>query len=336
MHDLERFNFVAETPTLKKGGQYEIVSTLRVNKLGRFEMSVFSGKHRQRLASTTKETAMTTAKYASEVGVDFISFGVPAFWDKDAELAQRITDERFQAVIKANPNAKIIVRLGLEPPKWWLESHKDDLLCSPDGTPIERIYVKFPSPSSEAYRRDAMEAMKKFINYVESKYPDNIAGYHPSGGGTSEWYYGDVYGAGYHGYDKATQKAWRKWLAKKYVTDEALQKGVEPPLGQNLGSRRPHITRTLHRRKLDSRSQDARECRRLQSVPAKRNVRHDIARGQNNPRNRAAKTPFRRILRIQHNIFQDAEWAGLFRTLCVRESVKISRHRHFHGTLGLL
>ena len=232
MHDLERFNFVAETPTLKKGGQYEIVSTLRVNKLGRFEMSVFSGKHRQRLASTTKETAMTTAKYASEVGVDFISFGVPAFWDKDAELAQRITDERFQAVIKANPNAKIIVRLGLEPPKWWLESHKDDLLCSPDGTPIERIYVKFPSPSSEAYRRDAMEAMKKFINYVESKYPDNIAGYHPSGGGTSEWYYGDVYSAGYHGYDKATQKAWRKWLAKKYVTDEALQKAWNRPLAK--------------------------------------------------------------------------------------------------------
>ncbi len=228
IHDIERLNFIIDSIKLKEGKSYSLSMKLRSDTEGRFEVSVFYESPRELAATNTGETFMTQEKYAASVGVDFVTFGVPAFWEDD-ETCKKLVDSRFQPVIAANPNAKIIVRLGLEPPNWWLDSHKDDLMCSPDGVPIERMHVRFPSPSSENYRRDALNAMRKFIKYAEEKYPDNIAGYHPSGGNSSEWFYGGTYEKGHHGYDKATLAAWRKWLAKKYVTDAGLQKAWNRP-----------------------------------------------------------------------------------------------------------
>lgn len=68
-----------------------------------------------------------------------------------------------------------------------------------------------------------MEAARKFVEYVEKRYPDNIAGYHRRAAIRAR-FYGGSYEKGFHGYDKATLKAWRKWLAKKYRTDAALRK----------------------------------------------------------------------------------------------------------------
>ncbi len=228
IHDIERLNFVIENIKLKAKREYEILLKLRANEYGRFEVSLFAQNDRTLLATNTKETFMSQQKFAAERGVDFITFGIPAFWNDDP-IYKQVTDTRFKAVIDANPNAKIIVRLGLEPPNWWLDKNKDELMCSTDGVPIERMHVRYPTPSSEIYRRDAMEAMRKFIEYVEEKYPDNIAGYHPSGGNSSEWFYGGTFQDGFHGYDKATQKAWRKWLAKKYVDNSNLQKAWRNP-----------------------------------------------------------------------------------------------------------
>lgn len=226
IYDIERLNFLPPALKTQKGHTYELSVRVATDKMGRCEISLFDGG--EKLASNTGETFMSQEKFAKEHGIDFVSFGVPAFWN-DSPLERRVADERFGAAIAANPDVKIIVRLGFEPPNEWLDAHPDDLMCSPDGTLIERMHVRFPTPSSEAYRRDAMDAARKFVEYVESKYPDNIAGYHPSGGNSSEWFYGGSYEKGFHGYDKATLKAWRKWLAKKYRTDAELQKAWNNP-----------------------------------------------------------------------------------------------------------
>ncbi len=228
IHDIERLNFEIENIELKAGRDYELSMTLRANEFGRFEASIFAKENRELLATNTKETFMSQEKFAAERGVDFITFGMPAFWSDDP-IYKKVTDARFKAVIEANPNAKIIVRLGLEPPNWWLDKNKDELMCSTNGVPIERMHVRYPTPSSEIYRRDAMEATRKFIEYVEEKYPENIAGYHPSGGNSSEWFYGGTFQDGFHGYDKATRKAWRKWLTKKYGDDSTLQEAWNIP-----------------------------------------------------------------------------------------------------------
>ena len=223
IHDIERLNIIIDKLSLKKGVKYSLSIKLRSNIKGRFEAVVYNENPREILGLNTGETFMTTEKYAAEVGVNIVTFGVPAFWD-DEETCKKLVDSRFKPVIEANPDVKIVVRLGLEPPNWWLDKHPDVLMRTEDGQLITRMHVRFPSPSSEEYRRDAIAAMKKFIEYVEEKYPDNIAGYHPSGGNSSEWFYGGIFEPGLNGYDKATLKAWRKWLKKKYGTPQALAK----------------------------------------------------------------------------------------------------------------
>ena len=227
IHDIERLNFCMKGVSLAKGKKYRLTAKLHSNIRGRFDVMVYDTKTCDLLASNTPETFMTTQKYAAEVGVDFVTFGVPAFW-KDEELCKKLVDSRFEPVIKANPNVKIVVRLGLEPPDEWLDSHPDELMRNADGTPIVRMHVRFPFPGSEVYRNDAMEAVKKFIKYVEAKYPNNIAGYHPSGGNSSEWFYPSRNGA-FNGHSVAIKKAWRKWLKEKYKTDSALQTAWRNP-----------------------------------------------------------------------------------------------------------
>ena len=226
--DIEYLNFCVKDIALEKGKKYRLVAKVRANAKGRFETMVYDTKTLELIGTNTQETFMTTEKYASEVGVDFITFGVPAFW-KDDETCKKLTDSRFEPVIKANPKAKIIVRLGLEPPDEWLDAHPDELMQNEDGTPIIRHHVRFPFPGSEVYRKDAMEAVKKFIKYVEEKYPENIAGYHPSGGNSSEWFYGATFEPNFNGFSPTTQRAWRKWLKEKYQTDQALQKAWRNP-----------------------------------------------------------------------------------------------------------
>ena len=222
IHDIERLNFCLKNIEIEKGKKYRILVKLRANTKGRFEAMLFDSKTLDVIASNTPETFMTTEKYASQVGVDFVTFGVPAFW-KDDETCKKLVDSRFKPVIEANPNVKIIVRLGLEPPDEWLDAHPDELMRNVDGTPIIRMHVRFPFPGSEIYRRDAVNAMKKFIKYVEEKYPENIAGYHPSGGNSSEWFYPSR-GDAFNGYSVAIKRCWKNWLKEKYQTDQALQK----------------------------------------------------------------------------------------------------------------
>ena len=227
IHDIERLNFCVKNIQFEKGKKYRLVAKLRTNTKGRFEAMVYDSSTLDLIGSNTPETFMTTEKYASQVGVNFVTFGVPAFW-KDDETCKKLVDSRFKPVIEANPNVKIIVRLGLEPPDEWLDAHPDELMRNVDGTPIIRMHVRFPFPGSEVYRRDAINAMKKFIKYVEEKYPNNIAGYHPSGGNSSEWFYPSR-GNAFNGHSVAIKKCWKNWLKEKYKTDQALQTAWRNP-----------------------------------------------------------------------------------------------------------
>lgn len=51
-----------------------------------------------------------------------------------------------------------------------------------------------------------------------------MAGYHPAGGNSREWFYGGTWHSSFSGYDKNTLAAWRVWLKKKYGTPENLAK----------------------------------------------------------------------------------------------------------------
>ena len=127
-------------------------------------------------------------------------------------------------ILKANPKAKLIPRIalgvsGMVSPKWLKEEFRDEMMVYSNG-----VRGNAASICSVRYWNEAAEAARRTVRYCENNFPDNMAGYHPVGGLTQEWIYDDVFSKKPAGYDPHTLKAWRCWLKKKYVNDEALQK----------------------------------------------------------------------------------------------------------------
>jgi hypothetical protein len=164
-------------------------------------------------------------RLAAEVGVNMVSFSLPMPWPKPGEEPDwAAVEARCRVVLDANPKALLLPRIGMEPPQWWKDAHPGDVMRWEDG--IRRRGV---SPSSETYRRDAAERLREVIAFLETKFPDNVVGYHPSGHNTGEWFYQDTWKAEFPGYAPATVAAWQEWLKGKYGTDAALQSAWHQP-----------------------------------------------------------------------------------------------------------
>ncbi len=200
---------------------------------GQFLFSMYTLNPHNEIGKSTKPTFLTQQKYAADYGVNFVTLGVPVAWnEKILEIFQKkYYEPLFDALVKNNPNVRIIPRVGVDPPKWWLDKNPDSEMRNYDGQPTTRIsndlvrtVQRFVAVSSEKYQKDADDALRMTIKHLESKYGKYIAGYHPAGQHTGEWVYPGCFSDIPNGYDKCTVKSFRKWLTEKYKNDAALQK----------------------------------------------------------------------------------------------------------------
>ena len=160
-------------------------------------------------------------KLAADAGVNFVSFPLPFNWpQKGVPQNWDMTDRACERVLAANPDALLLPRIGLDAPNWWLLEH-------PDETMVWKNHPKPTRPvasvSSEIYRRDAANAVALLVQHLEEKYGPHMAGYHPCGQNTGEWFYQDTWYPAYNGYAPCDELAWRKWLTKEYKNDSTLQ-----------------------------------------------------------------------------------------------------------------
>ncbi len=157
-------------------------------------------------------------KMAADVGVNFVTFPINLPWPKPGEEADWSgVDSRCQMVLDANPRALFIPRVPMNPPTWWREAHPDETMQWEDG------HRALAVPASAVYRHDAAERLTAFIEHVEAKFGDHVAGYHPDGQNTGEWFYEDAWKKPLNGYAPADLIAWRLWLKNRYHDDEALR-----------------------------------------------------------------------------------------------------------------
>ncbi len=159
-------------------------------------------------------------KLAADVGVDFVSFPAELPWPKPGEKTDwRGVDARFRSVLNANPKALLLPRMGMEPPRWWREAHPEEMMAwDRDGQEHPGAVVASP-----IYRRDAAQRLAAFIEHIEAAFGDRVAGYHPCGQNTGEWFYQETWRPALNGYAKGDLRAWRKWLRQRYANDGALQ-----------------------------------------------------------------------------------------------------------------
>lgn len=164
---------------------------------------------------------------AMDVGIDFISPAIPTPWPRPGEEADwKAVDTVVEQILSVNPRAKLVPRVGLMPPQWWFDKHPGEVMeWREPKAHHDRVY----SVSSLVWRRDATERLRALIEYLEAKYPDNMAGYHPCGQETSEWFYKDSWRQDYHGYSPCERQAFKAWIAKRYGIDAALQKAWGDP-----------------------------------------------------------------------------------------------------------
>lgn len=159
-------------------------------------------------------------KHAKNAGVNFLSFLCPFPWPRRGEKTDWDSlDSAIELILKNNPDAKIIPRFLMYPPAWWLNENPNELM----KWDSENKYGKYASVSSLKYRRDAGERLRLVIEHLEEKYPDHIAGYHPCGQETHEWFYHFSWEQGYHGFSICEERAFRNYLKQKYKSDRILQ-----------------------------------------------------------------------------------------------------------------
>lgn len=162
---------------------------------------------------------------AADAGVNFVSFPVPLLWFEPGQAQDWSSAEAAcRAVLRANPRALLIPRIGMEPPEWWCKANPDDVMRWEDGG-----HGNFAVPASPRYRRDASARLAALIRHLEASFGERIAGYHPTGQNTGEWFYEGTWKRPLNGYAPADLAAWRQWLRARYKSDEALQRAWARP-----------------------------------------------------------------------------------------------------------
>ena len=211
---------------LEAGKKYRVNLTIKSDKTADYTLEFFD-KNGRFVAPQTRSYVGLQTEVAKNAGVDMITFPVQAadfFAEGDIKPNYENLRGALDEIVAANPNAKILVRIRFYPPQWWMKKYKDDVMTSSEGKQND-----FASPSSERFRADCEKALNLVIDFCEKNYGKNIMGYHPGGGGSSEWYYGNAWGPRWFGYGVAEKAAWKNWLAKKYETDQALQNAWNNP-----------------------------------------------------------------------------------------------------------
>lgn len=217
---LEGLHFFMDNTKISTDCKYRAVIRIKCTPERTLHTNVYRQYDDYKLLGIREPTLDPQVKLAKDAGVNFVTYMADAIWEKpDGTFDYSEIDSTHKRIIAANPKAKIIPRIALDPPKWWMDSHPEDVMRNSDGTPNP----KYTSMASPNYRKDAGEALKRYIEYCQKNYPSNMAGYHPAGGNTHEWFYGSTWDRPLTGYDKYTEASWRKWLEKKYGDDKSLQ-----------------------------------------------------------------------------------------------------------------
>ncbi len=164
-------------------------------------------------------------RLAAAAGVNFVSIPIASPWPAPGENVDWWpVDAACEEVLRANPKALLLPRFGVDPPEWWKKAHPDDMMAWEDGSRGHTAVVASP-----LYRREAAERVGALVAHLEAKFGDHVAGYHPVGQNTGEWFYQNTWESLLNGYAPADRAAWRAWLRERYRNDASLQASWHDP-----------------------------------------------------------------------------------------------------------
>ena len=142
--------------------------------------------------------------------------GCKRWWLGPGKYDFDVIDGRIAAIVAANPHARFLPRIKLNPPKWWLKEHPDEISTHHDGTPAGQASLA-SRLWEEAYER----MLRDVVRHLEDgPHAGRIIGYHPAGGSASEWFWWKN-GSQLIDYSPAARTRFREWLRVEYGDDVA-------------------------------------------------------------------------------------------------------------------
>ncbi|MCD4831397.1 MAG: hypothetical protein K8R02_06265 [Anaerohalosphaeraceae bacterium] len=192
--------------------------------------------------------AMTTFNYRKSKSYEHLKalgqagirlFYLPADlpWDNPTALKKLCDD--MDILLRAVPNAYIIIRIRLHPSADWVLANPEETVTYNDGShkALEKLGLFWKngasmpamySLASPKWRSEAGNALSKLIDWLEQQpFAQHIIGYLPCAGSTSEWYYQhgtvDREDGRYGDFSSAFRSAQSELLREKYHTSQALR-----------------------------------------------------------------------------------------------------------------
>lgn len=156
----------------------------------------------------------------ASAGVHFFQFyqgDLDSFWKGPDNFDFSGIDRGYRELIKFDPEAVVIIRIGVNVPRWWAEKHPEEIATSYIG----RI-LPWQSMASELWRKEAGDALARLVKHIiTSDYGDHIIGYLTVFG--EENTYPGCWWVDYTPYDysKPMQRAFQDWLRERYQRDVA-------------------------------------------------------------------------------------------------------------------
>lgn len=197
-----------------------------------FALSDFPG------ARSNTAYAQRNIKYFHEQGVDLVATdtGIHLGWHKTTGFDPEPLIAELGCVLEANPDAKILLRLHVNPPYWWMKDNMEETvtyngkygvddgeqnvrLITNDG--LKHIRV---SLASEKWMKEAGECVKAFLEALEgTPEGDALFAVQIACGKNGEWHN--------WGFENSVpaQNAYRRRLKEKLKTVEALREYYGDP-----------------------------------------------------------------------------------------------------------
>lgn len=231
------FHIYTTTPlALVRSHRYRVTFWIQVDRQRDLQVALYRPGSSFALLGGPAGCFDSQIRLAGAVGVNLVSFPVSLPWPKPGqEVDFRASERQCETVLRANPNALLLPRIGVDAPGWWCTAHPEEKMCWDRG-PQKREYA---TVASDAYRREAAARLAVLVEHLEAKFGDRMAGYHPCGQNTGEFFYADTWARPLNGYAEADRRAWRTWLAKRYPADAALQAAWRQPQATRAGAEVP-------------------------------------------------------------------------------------------------
>lgn len=128
---------------------------------------------------------------------------------------------KMSTILAADPNALLILEVGVTPPTWWQNEHPDDLAVHLEADTLKPVEnggcaVSF---ASQAWRRDMGEMLREYVLFMEQHHAGRVVGYHIHGGDAGEWDYS--WRQVMSDYSPVHRSAYQAWLRARYGDDVA-------------------------------------------------------------------------------------------------------------------